>query len=180
MKVQFFSFVGEQIDFYEFQPSIDGDFVLMDLAFKAKYRVIEKVHGDYASNVISFEAYDHYGTPKFSKYKYVLLFVSEHNGEIYHEKYQFFDVDKTRSGLWAYCGTPFEYEEYEIEPKPLENIDFYPVIEYSTIMYNETFAKREFPGPVFKHRNGEAICRQGVYLDELFRIKEEAVLNSRG
>ncbi|TMP25576.1 hypothetical protein CWB99_20605 [Pseudoalteromonas rubra] len=174
-----FAFVGEQVDFYQFEPTVSDDVILMDEAFKAKYKILEQVHGEFNSDVISFEVYDHYGTPAFSRYKYVLLFVSEHDGKIYHEKYQFFDVYKTKSGGWAYCGTPFEYEE-AVKPKPLENIEFSPRIEYSTVMYNEAYAKEVFPEPAFEHANGKAICRQGVYVDELFRIKQAGVLKNRG
>ncbi|TMP31077.1 hypothetical protein [Pseudoalteromonas rubra] len=174
-----FAFVGEQVDFYQFEPNVSDDVIHMDRAFIAKYKVLEKVHGEFNSDVISFEAYDHYGTPAFAKYKYVLLFVSEHDGKIYHEKYQYFDVYKTQAGGWAYCGAPFEYEQ-AVNSKPLENIKFSPVIEYSTVMYNEVYAKEAFPEPTFEHANGKAICRQGVYVDELFRIKQEGILKNRG
>lgn len=174
-----FAFVGEQVDFYQFESNVGDDVIRMDGAFKAKYKVLEKVHGEFNADVISFEVYDHYGTPAFAKYKYVLLFVTEHDGKIYHEKYQYFDVYKTQSGEWAYCGAPFEYEE-AVNPKPLENIEFSPVIEYSTVMYNEAYAKEVFPEPTFEHANGKATCRQGVYVDELFRIKQEEILKNRG
>jgi len=175
-----FAFVGEQVELYEFEPDVGDDVILMDASFKAKYRILKLVHGEFDSDVISFEVYDHYGTPEFSRYKYVLLFVSEYEGKIYHEKYQFFDVYKTKSGRWAYCGTPFDYEEDLVKPRPLELIEFDPQIEYSTVMYNEAFAKEKYPESVFEHINGKAICRKGVYLEELFRIKKEGILKNRG
>lgn len=41
---------------------------------------------------------------------YVLLFVSQHNEEWYHEKY--FDVYKTKEGKWTSCGNPYKFDEY--------------------------------------------------------------------
>lgn len=57
----------------------------MDKGFKAKYKVLQKVFGEFASDTIEFIAYDHYGLPEFSKYQNVLLFVSEDSGHYYHK-----------------------------------------------------------------------------------------------
>ena len=40
----------------------------MDAAFKARYEVLEKVHGSFDGKIIDFKAYDHYGFPPFAEH----------------------------------------------------------------------------------------------------------------
>src|SRR5690606_16968534 len=58
-----------------------------DTRYEAKYKLIKNVYGELKTDTIDFIIYDHYGAPPFSKYKHVLLFLSEHCGKLYHEKY---------------------------------------------------------------------------------------------
>ena len=92
-----FVFVGEKI-FVQELPHNDNS---IDAKFKAKYKILQRVYGNFSKDTIEFEVYDHYGVPGFSHYKNVLLFVSEYEGKYYHEKYQYFDVYQTNSGKWA-------------------------------------------------------------------------------
>jgi hypothetical protein len=89
-----FVFVGEKIEVKE-MPYEEGS---MYGKFSAKYKVLQRVYGDYRKDIINFMAYDHYGEPAFSKYKNVLLFVVPGDSIYYHELYQFFDVYKTKNG----------------------------------------------------------------------------------
>lgn len=72
-------FVGEKIDIAPI-PYKPGDF---DNGVKATYKICQPVYGNYNKEKIEFEAYDHYGTPKFVEYKTVLLFVSGYEGKYY-------------------------------------------------------------------------------------------------
>ena len=92
-----FVFVGEKIAVTEL-PYEEGS---MDAGYKAKYKILQRVYGNYPNDIIEFVAYDHYGTPAFSKYKNVLLFVSEYEGKFYHEKYVYDPLFKTKDGRWA-------------------------------------------------------------------------------
>src|SRR6478752_4615688 len=96
-------FVGEKISVDQFDPEVAPDVILMDAAFRAKYRVLNIVGGTYNKDTIEFEAYDHYGTPDFSNYPQVLLFVVRSGDKFFHLKYQFFPVYPTSSGTWASC-----------------------------------------------------------------------------
>ena len=98
-KDSLYVFVGEKIYVTEFCPEVDSNIILMDYSFKAKYKVIQNVYGSYDNDTIEFEAYDHHGIPAFSKFRYVLLYVSKYHGKLYHEKYQFADVYKTKNGV---------------------------------------------------------------------------------
>src|SRR5258705_13487507 len=80
-----FAFVGEKIS-VDPLPHEQGS---MDNSFKAKYIILKKMSGDFPQDTIEFVAYDHYGTPSFSKFKNVLLFVSADRGTYYHQKYMY-------------------------------------------------------------------------------------------
>ncbi len=60
-------FVGEKIKVDKFKPEMAKGQIPFDEAFKAKYRVIQQVYGNYKTDTIDFEAYDHMGVPPFSK-----------------------------------------------------------------------------------------------------------------
>ncbi|CAL2087508.1 hypothetical protein [Tenacibaculum sp. 190524A05c] len=104
--VNLYAFIGEKISLTEFDPnknntkmevdSITGDTILyhnisIDYAFKAKYKVLEKVYNKFKSDTIEFLVYDHYGRPKFENYEVVILYLSKdkNTNEYYHQKYQF-------------------------------------------------------------------------------------------
>ena len=42
-----YAFIGEKIEVKQFTPSLEKDEILMDSAFKAKYKIIQNVYGDY-------------------------------------------------------------------------------------------------------------------------------------
>ena len=61
-----FVFVGEKISVTELPQDEDS----RDHGFQATYKILDRVYGNYSKDTIHFEAYDHYGTPPFSKYKH--------------------------------------------------------------------------------------------------------------
>lgn len=179
-----FVFVGEKIEVVPFEPETEEGEVLMDASFKAKYRVIQNVYGNYDKDVIEFEAYDHYGIPPFSKYKNALLFVSEYEGKLYHEKYQYFDVYKTKDNRWASCGDPYRFDGYHRKNIEVANLEFeepliFDLDEYKKD-YRPDYVKDFFKFPYFKITGNKAECLKGVFVEDLFKIKKEGVLKARG
>jgi hypothetical protein len=83
-----FVFVGHKI-WVDTLPSTLSSF---DNEFKAKYVVLKKVFGEFPRDTIEFMSFDHYGTPPFSKFEDVLLFVSADSGTYFHQKYLYNDV----------------------------------------------------------------------------------------
>ena len=81
-KDSLYVFVGKRIFVEKFIPKDTAamKYIRFDEEFNAKYAVIQNVYNHYDAGSIEFEAFDHYGTPAFSKYKYVLLFVSNVGG----------------------------------------------------------------------------------------------------
>lgn len=175
-----FVFVGEKIEVEPYKPQTEKDEILMDSVFKAKYRIIQKVFGNYDKDIIEFEVYDHYGTPPFSKYKNVLLFVSEYKGKLYHEKYQYFDVYRTKDGSWASCGDPYKFDDYHRRNIQAVKLEFDEPLIFNLKDYEKEFNKEVFKSPYFGINGDKAECLMGAFVTDLFTVKKEGVLKARG
>ena len=173
-----FVFVGEKIQ-VEPIPLKESE-ISMDAEFKAKYRVVQKVYGNYDKDIIEFTAFDHYGTPPFSKYKNVLLFVSEYEGKLYHEKYQYFDVYKTKDGRWASCGDPYRFDDYHRKEFKHARLEFNEPLLFDLNEDNDKYVKAVFKEPYFKVTGDKAECLMGAFVEDLFTVKKEGVLKARG
>src|SRR5689334_5817576 len=82
-------FIGEKLSVRPFQPAVKGGAILLDNAFRARYRVLQVLCGELRSPEIEFDVYDHYGAPPFAVFETVLLFVSRDSGRFVQQKYQF-------------------------------------------------------------------------------------------
>ncbi len=116
-EINLYAFIGKKISVKEFKlessetmeiDSVTGDTteyinIVMDRAFKAKYKVIQNVFNKLPSDTVEFIAFDHYGQPKFKKHRYVMLYLSldEKAGTYYHQKYQFDPVKKIGKNSWS-------------------------------------------------------------------------------
>jgi len=154
----------------------------MDQRFKAKYKILNLVHGSYQADTIEFTVYDHYGKPAFSKFEHVLLFVSYYNGKLYHEKYQYFDVYKAKNGKWA---SPYAVADYNhpyrdsITVKP-EKIPFKEGLRFSVKQQGFNYMQRDYPQPFYRLKDGYASPVYGNYVKDLLQLKFETVLKARG
>lgn len=154
----------------------------MDNRYIAKYRILKLVHGSYSHDTIDFIVYDHYGEPAFSKYQTVLLFVSTHEGKLYHEKYQYFELYMTKNGKWASPYSSYDYNhplKDSINVKP-EKISFVADISFPVNDLTDEQIKIWYPSPYFKIKKGRAIPVYGHYVDDLFKLKQQTVLKARG
>ncbi len=175
-----YAFVGEKVEVVEFKLQLKEGELPFDQAFKAKYKIIQNVYGDYQGEFIEFEAYDHYGYPPFARFKNVLLFVSEYKGKLYHEKYQYFDVYQTKDGRWAGCGDPYQFEDVHRKPVKTFNLEFETPMTYDLSRFNAKQIKEFYPKTYFKVEGKKATCLKGAYIDELFLVKKNGVLKARG
>lgn len=172
-----FVFIGEKIYVKELRDEEGG----MDAKFLAKYKILERVCGNYSGNTIEFIVYDHYGRPSFEDYKTVMLYVSEHEGKYYHEKYQFDPLYKTKDGRWA---GPYNWLDYDRADtsnpiKPVV-IDFKGEVSYSVAGWKKRDIQRWYPTPFYKIVDTNAIAVYGNYVPELFELKKRGVLTARG
>lgn len=173
-----FVFVGEKISVQAGERINYCDRFSMDSRFEAKYKIIKNIYGDYKGDSISFTAYDHYGIPAFSQHKYVLLFVSEYCGKLYHEKYQYFDVYPTENGRWASPGNAYRFDKTDstkISPQ---------VIGFGKLNFDKIIDQRkrgmQFAEPYFKFEGNCVRPMLGAYVEELFEIKKSGTLKARG
>jgi hypothetical protein len=185
---ELYIFVGEKIFVTEIEePGVVSESneeitFSMDYVFKAKYKILENISGDLKLDTIVFIAYDHYGTAEFSKYKYVLLYVTKHHGEFYHEKYQFSALYKTKDNKWAGTYAVADYNHsFNINTtvKPIK-IDFEPEVSIDIKKYDDETIKEWFPEPYFKIKGKKAIAVYGNYIPELIQLKKDGVLKARG
>ena len=166
-----FVFVGEKLALDELRQDSGS----WNRKYHGKYKVLERVYGDYKKDVIEFTAYDHYGTPEFSLYKYVLMFVSEKNGKYYHERYQYFDLYMTDKHKWA---SPYKTNNSQ-EHKP-EIMNFLQHVSYPIMnSYGENNLSN-YPQPFYKVSGDSAYPVYGNYVDDLFLIKKKSTLKWRG
>lgn len=175
-------FIGEKISVTKFWPEY-SDSIFYDPAVKAKYKVIQMLHGCYSYDTIEFEAYDHHGRFDFSKFKNALLFVENESGKLYHEKYMFTDVYKTKNDRWA---GSYQYADYhhdlntntKVKPEP---IAFAEEVSYEIPLWVplEDVIK-VYPPPYFVLKDRKAIVIWGNYVEDLFELKKKGFLKSRG
>lgn len=174
-------FVGQKISLDKQPVSHCSDCIIMDEHFVANYRILDTVFGDYRGNTIAFDVYDHYGTPAFSTYETVLLFVSRQpDGHWVHEKYQFFDLHQGVDGQWYGCGDP--YGSY---PNPRRTVQARPVEFAAPVSYplkdlKPEQVKRYYPAGYFDIRGGRAWCLKGTTAADLFEAKKQTILAARG
>jgi len=66
-KDSLYVFVGKKIEVAGFKQKLDSNEIAFDAAFKAKYKIVQNLYGNYNKDTIEFEVYDHYGKPAFSQ-----------------------------------------------------------------------------------------------------------------
>jgi len=173
-------FIGERIDVRRLDTYYCENAITLDSRFQAKYKVIKNIYGDLKHDTVDFTVYDHYGTPKFSEFKYVMLFVTEYCGKLYHEKYQFFDVYPTADGGWARPGDPYKLDQYQPKIVNAIPLKFKDELLFDVTDKHPNYIKQRYPEPYFKIENNNAYPLTGVYAETLFSIKKEGVLKARG
>lgn len=183
-----FAFVGEKI-WVEPLPA-DSNEANFNQGFKAKYKILQKVYGDFPEETIEFLAYDHYGTPPFSKFKNVLLYLSADSGTYYQEKYMFNAVYKTKDGRWAgwYAQSDYDHSFNKYTPIRPVKIDFaermaFPVKTITDrgdtmfFSYNDIFSS---PEPYYKKEGDSMVAVYGNYAEDLFTLKRTGFFTARG
>lgn len=174
-------FVGQRLDVEERDcPDVDG-LPAFDHLFHAKYRVLQVLYGKYDGSEIEFDAYDHYGAPRFADFDTDVLYVSRCDDRLVHEKYQFQEVYRTADGTWAGCGDPYKYEPEvhrgSIRARPVQ---FEPEVSFPIDGLTEEEVAEQYPKEYFRRSNGRMVCQAGTSLEELFEIKRAGVLKARG
>ncbi len=176
----FYVFVGRKIQVeYENIPYYCNTFI-MDSKFKATYNILQQQVGAFPRDTITFDVYDHYGIPAFSRYENVLIFVAEYCGQLYHQKYQYFDVYKTADGNWASPGDPYKYDNYHRKNLKAQPIRFAESVWFNLSGLSKEDINARFPQPFYKIEENKAIPIMGAYINTLIEVKKEGVLKASG
>jgi hypothetical protein len=170
----YYVFIGEKIDLKSVASPYYCDVIPLDSGFRANYKIMKSINGNFPEENISFLVYDHYGTPKFSKYKNVMLFVVEVCGKLVHMKYQFFDVYKTKNGEWATPGNPFSYDEFVkrnlMQPEKIE-FGQNAYVNISKLQKSEILEK--YPKEYYKIIGKKAIPLKGTYIKNMSKVIDD-------
>jgi len=175
-------FVGEKINVTEL-PGFHNNGFIYDYAFKAKYKVIQIINGQYGLDTIEFEVYDHNGHPPFAEYTNVLLYlIKGNNGKWYHEKYMYSDVYRTMNGRWAgsYAFADYNHEFNKTTSIKPQKISFTEKVSYDLKGMSKETIEKWFPKPYYKIKDQRAYIKKGNYINELFLLKKNGFLKARG
>ncbi|MBS1594414.1 MAG: hypothetical protein JST90_08810 [Bacteroidetes bacterium] len=148
--------------------------------YYARYKVLQIVQGSLKSDTINFIVLNHIGSPSFSPYETVLLFVYEKNDTLYHELYQYFDVYKTSNNRWAgsYSSRDYQGKYDSITVKP-ERISFQDEVSFKVKSNDPKWIRYVYPKPYYKIKDGRAIAVYGNYVEQLAILRQETVIRER-
>lgn len=173
-------FVGEKIEVTDISDTSSPDeFDLFYGKYKAKFKVVEKICGDYDKNTITFIAYDHYGMPRFARYKNSILYLYKENDTFYNVRYMSDDVYKTKDGKWV---SPYSFMNYDSDSpfvssiKPVK-IEFAEEVSYDVKGRSRQFLERHYPSSYYTISNKRAIATHGNYVSEIVQLKKERGLS---
>ncbi|WP_281777934.1 hypothetical protein [Croceibacter atlanticus] len=175
-------FIGEKIKVDYAKRKYYCNRVSMDSKFDAKYKIVENLYGNFMNDTINYVAYDHYGKPGFSEYDNVILYVAEYCGELYHVKYQYNNVYKTKNGKWASPYQGFDYKKLDsLNIKRPIKMEFEKEVTFEYGKHTDTlwFEKR-FPKPFYKTNGFKAKAVYGNYAIDIFEIMKKTILKTRG
>jgi hypothetical protein len=175
------AFVGERIEIRPVADTPPAGIVSLDQRFEARYKVHAVIFGAYTESEIRFTAFDHDGHPAFANYETVMLYVSRHKGQLFHQRYQFNPVYRTADGRWAGCGDPYQHEPEVLRgPLRASPIDYLPEVTFSVSGLAVEEVTKRYPSEYFV-RSGDIVrCIAGAYAEQLFEIKRHGVLRARG
>lgn len=178
----FYIFVAEKISGeYEADPYYCKVKMLDGGGMKYTYKIKEEIYGDYPKDTIVFKSYSHLGRPMIEYYDTVLLFIGEYCGKLYQEKYQFFDLYKTKDGRWASPGDPYKFDKYQ-ENKTIkaQSIDFDPFIRISTIPPDDDDQRfQKYEAPYYRLIGDKAVPLMGTYIKDLIKVKMGGSLKNK-
>ncbi|HEX8377167.1 MAG TPA: hypothetical protein VF602_05070 [Pedobacter sp.] len=163
-----FVFIGERIKVqYEKEPYYCDYYISMDNLYKAEYKILQQVQGNVPKDTLTFTVFDHYGTPGFSLYQNVLLYVSEYCGKLYHKKYYYFALFKTANGRWAIPRDPYNFIQLKRKDLRIQPIQFADSVWFDINEQRPKFRYEQYSAPYFKIEGEKAIPIMGTYLEDL-------------
>ena len=178
-------FVGEQVAYADLNwdpceeanaaagEDADTICISMDSYYRARYRVLDVVHGIAPGEEVEFDLGSHYGDLDWVSARHALLFVHLHTDEPnWMHKYQGYAVFPTAGGGWATCGRL----DWSDGPASRE-IEFAPplVVDDMSRLTPAGVGYRWDP-EVYAVVDGQVRCRVGVPLEEVVAYVDREIL----
>ncbi len=175
-------FIGRKIKVDYSERKYYCNRISMDSKFDAEYEIIENLYGNFENDTIKFVAYDHYGKPGFSDYDNVILYVAEYCRELYHVKYQYNNVYKTKDGKWASPYQGYDYEKLDsLNIKKPVKMEFEEDVTFEFGKHTDTlWFKKRFPEPFYETNGFKAKAVYGNYAIDIFEIMKITILKTGG
>lgn len=169
-------FIGERISV---ERNDEQD--TMDATFTARYKIIEKVCGDYEDDTVDFTIYDHSGFLAFSNSQKVMLFLVKNSGSYYHGKYLYYPMYRTKENRWASAFPVFKYlpEDSLLYPFRPERISFSDTVSYDVTGLKKRQILTRYPPPYYRISGNRAYPVYGFHVQELLQLNYINYLNSR-
>ncbi len=180
---QTFVFVGELVSVQEIPippcpMGLDGKTrvvcIQVDVLFRARYRVLQRLKGDYVGSTITFTVADHYGFPDFAKFQNGLLFVVLDPDEPYLLRYRGYPVHHTADSDWAFCGDPSNPDEGKPSLASVRPMRF-ALDAGIAADRSESGIREEFRAIDFDIDDGQIRCKRGVLLDDLYDYVDQRI-----
>ncbi|HKH63821.1 MAG TPA: hypothetical protein VKA49_23460, partial [Flavitalea sp.] len=150
--------------------------------FSAKYRIVEKVCGNYAGDTITFDVIKLQHDSSFKRSKYLLLILTKDSGQneefvLWGDLYN--DLFKTANGQWVgpYSGQDIQYASGKSSLKP-RRIKFSKEAFYNTTGMTREEIDITFPDPFYKIKKDKAIPILGNSITELFQFHKDGILRA--
>ncbi|MBZ9779135.1 hypothetical protein LB452_09380 [Psychroflexus sp. CAK8W] len=176
-----YAFIGKKIKVELADEIFYCNIIPMDPKYKAKYEILENLHGEYAKDTINFVSYDHASIERYDDYDNVLIYVADYCGELIHVKYQYHELFKTIDGKWASPYNPHDYRKidstFHVKPRRIK-FEKPVVIEFKK--ENLELIEEKYPEPYYEIKNGKVKILYGNYPNELFELKKSTILKDRG
>lgn len=172
----FYAFIGEKVEVLLEETPNYCDPVL-DSKLKSTHKIIKSFYGNFPKDTITFYSMSHYGVPAILQYQTILLFVGEYCGDLYQERYQYFDLFKTKDGKWACPGNPYKYDSY-VKDKNVkaQAIEFDESVFFDLSELSAKEIAKEFSQDYYKIVGSKAIPIKGTYAEDLIKIKKDLFL----
>ena len=173
-----FAFVGTKLDVTYVDTSKYCE-LLMDSKFNAIYEIVENFSDEYPKSTMQFTSYDHNSMYQylFPNFENILIFVGEFCGDLYHIKYQFYPVYKTKNGKWATI-IDKKLDYYKNSDLAPQEINFEEGLSFDfSDFWTEQQIEWKFPKEYYKIIGNKALPIKGIYVEDLAKFKLEKIKN---
>lgn len=174
-------FIGKKIKLNPVDNIIYCDRISMDSKFKAEYQILKNIYGDFPSDTINFDVYDHYGDPGFINLETAILYIFKDCEKLIQVKYQYNDVYLDDNKEWI---VPYPY--YLIKDSKIFNdieidkIRFKKTVEFDFSQRSNEWIEENFPLPFYERKGKKVKVIFGISTDKMFEIMKKTSLKGRG